>query len=331
MKLFKYLFLLPGLLYFASCNNDLEVIADWKETTIVYGILNQNDTAQYIRINKAFLGEGNALTMAQVYDSIQYGNQLTVKLDRIKNGTVIESIPLQKDTSIIKLPGAFSYPNQVLFKTNNAIYYDSEYELTIANNSTGKIIKSKTKLVADFSISKPTLSQHIINLYPDVKVSWITSVYGRLYDATVRFNYIEEDNTTHIQTPKSLDMYLGSLKTQNLAGGETMQIVMKPEDFFSLLKNSFVADANIKRLLRSDHYDIDIVISVAADEFNTYIEINMPSTGIAQEKPEYTNIENGIGIFSARYNKSKTNMSLVGDCIDSLYAKSNTYGWGFVP
>ncbi|MDC1220409.1 hypothetical protein N8Z95_01685, partial [bacterium] len=33
----------------------------------------------------------------------------------------------------------------------------------------------------------------------------------------------------------------------------------------------------------------------------TYIEVNQPSTEIAQESPDYTNVNNGIGIFASRY------------------------------
>jgi hypothetical protein len=50
---------------------------------------------------------------------------------------------------------------------------------------------------------------------------------------------------------------------------------------------------------------VDIIIIAAADELNTFINVNRPSTGIIQEKPEYTNIQNGLGIFSARYYKDK--------------------------
>ena len=58
-----------------SCKNTLEVNAPWKETTVVYGLLNVHDTVQYIKINKAFLGNGNEMSFAKVADSINYGNQ----------------------------------------------------------------------------------------------------------------------------------------------------------------------------------------------------------------------------------------------------------------
>ena len=46
---------------------------------------------------------------------------------------------------------------------------------------------------------------------------------------------------------------------------------------------------------------IEIKVTSAATELNLFMQVYEPSTSIVQEKPPYTNIENGIGIFSARY------------------------------
>jgi hypothetical protein len=42
---------------------------------------------------------------------------------------------------------------------------------------------------------------------------------------------------------------------------------------------------------------------VAATELSTFLEVHEPSSSLVQEKPEYSNIENGIGIFSARFDR----------------------------
>jgi hypothetical protein len=36
------------------------------------------------------------------------------------------------------------------------------------------------------------------------------------------------------------------------------------------------------------------------DDIYTYINVNEPSIGIVQKKPEFTNVVNGIGVFSSR-------------------------------
>ena len=328
MKFLKYVYISFLFIAFNSCKNDVPILADWKETTIVYGLLNQSDTAQYIRINKAFLGEGNALQMAQVYDSIQYGNVLSVKLERVKNGSVIETILMQRDSSLVKSSGTFSAPAQILYKTKNTLYDDSQYELTILNNKTGNVVKSKTVLVKDFSVSKPHPSLSSISFLPysvPIVIQWITGANGRLYDATLRFHYTEETATDTVQ--KSVDMYLGSDKTSGLGGGKTQSLSFSGIDFYRFLSIAIKPDANVKRIAGK----INFVFSAAGDDLSTYMEVNQPSTGIVQDKPEFTNIENGYGIFSSRYTKVSQGLSISGlsGSLDSLYAGQYTSNLSF--
>ena len=50
----------------------------------------------------------------------------------------------------------------------------------------------------------------------------------------------------------------------------------------------------------------------------TFIDVNKPSTGIIQEKPEYTNITDGLGLLSSRYFKAPFSRSLSDPTKDSL-------------
>src|ERR1700722_992454 len=89
------------ILLFIACNNKLNIDAPYKDITVVYGLLDQNDSAHYIRINKAFLGIGNALTMAQQYDSINYPTgTLTVILKDFDVNGDSTTIPLNPTMSI---------------------------------------------------------------------------------------------------------------------------------------------------------------------------------------------------------------------------------------
>lgn len=311
-----------------SCKTDIDVLADWKETAVVYGLLNQNDTAHYIRVNKAFLGEGNAIEMAGVFDSINYPAYLKVKIERWKNGNMVSSDTLERDLSVVKESGLFSSPGQVLFKLKKTIYDDSEYRLHVLNSKSNYYLTSKTSLVGDFVIDKPTPSTPSVSFTnPTVpyKVIWKTSDNGRLYDFVLRFNYIEEDLVTTIQTPKYVDIYFGTQKSRTLNGGETMEVSFLGEFFYKSLTNYIKPDAAVKRIIGK----LDFIFSVAADDFSTYMEVNQPSTGIVQEKPEYTNVENGFGIFSARYNKSVANIALNDPSKDSLRYGIFTKNLGF--
>ena len=83
MKNFTLLFLLFSVA-FSSCETDFNVNADWEEVTVVFGLLDQSQDRQYIRINKAFLGNESAYVMASVSDSLNYNpDSLEVKIEKL--------------------------------------------------------------------------------------------------------------------------------------------------------------------------------------------------------------------------------------------------------
>ena len=59
-------------------------------------------------------------------------------------------------------------------------------------------------------------------------------------------------------------------------------------------------------------------MTVGSEDLNTYIKVNKPITGIVQERPQFTNINNGIGLFSSRYTKVRYGFPLTSSSIDFL-------------
>jgi len=42
-------------------------------------------------------------------------------------------------------------------------------------------------------------------------------------------------------------------------------------------------------------------MTIGTDDLQTYINVNKPFSGIVQERPVFSNIENGVGLFSSRF------------------------------
>ena len=56
-----------------SCDNELDTIEEYKDIPVVYGFISLSDTAQYIRIERAFVDPNqSALDLAQNPDSLYY-------------------------------------------------------------------------------------------------------------------------------------------------------------------------------------------------------------------------------------------------------------------
>ena len=62
---------------------------------------------------------------------------------------------------------------------------------------------------------------------------------------------------------------------------------------------------------------VEYRVNAAADNLAKYIEVNSPQEGIFQYRPEYSNINNGYGIFSSR-NKAIKFKKLGNDTKDNI-------------
>ena len=132
----KYLILSVFAIVFTACETDFDVNAEWEEVTVVYGLLDAGDEnkTQLVKINKAFLGEMDALQMAKYADSINFDPlELAVKVIRLKNNgntdtITLDELPTLRDSDIFH-----DSISVYTFENNDFLNSNSEYELLIKN------------------------------------------------------------------------------------------------------------------------------------------------------------------------------------------------------
>ena len=155
------------LLVFPSCETDFDVHATWEEITIVYGLLDQSQERQYIKINKAYLGAGDALQMATIADSVNFlPENMEVKLHKIQSNDTLSSITLY-DTIIEKDDGLFATDNNIIYTTleqDSEFFQSGTYALTIKNTVSGNFVSGNTGLISGF-LSFNINSDYIIKFY----------------------------------------------------------------------------------------------------------------------------------------------------------------------
>ena len=57
LRLLSFLILLLSVVSIIGCETDIDIIAPKRDVTVIYGLLEPNQTRHYIRINRAFIGE----------------------------------------------------------------------------------------------------------------------------------------------------------------------------------------------------------------------------------------------------------------------------------
>ncbi len=305
-----------------SCNKDLNVNAEWKDITVVYGLLDQSEDTTFIKITKAFLGEGNALMFSKVPDSSTYPDVLDVNLEEYDNNgtTYITTHPCDGITIHDKVAGdtIFYYPNQFMYYCADKLHNDRVYKLKIRNKVSGKEISAQTSLVSDFEVFRPNGTASFIPTKPfNVKWKSRSNGNGKRYQLVIRFIYQEilKSDPNGPRVKKYIDWTLfNSIKTVDPTISETFDKFYPGDLFYSVVGSRIMPNPLVDRVA----YKCIYYFTVGAPELSTYMDITEPSLSLVQEKPAYTNITNGIGLFSSRFMKQWPSRDTINNTLDSL-------------
>ena len=321
--------LIPVFL-FNGCSTEVDINGDGDDMPVVYCILNPNDTVHYVKLNKTFIGETDAYQLAQESDSLFF-EEAAVSIEKYKNGTITDIIQFEKTTDIQKDTGLFASDKNIIYKSTRRLTEGGEsdigdniYKLKIDVPSKNISVTSETKIINNLIIINPKISQnYLIGLTPSssLNVEWKSANNARLYELTVRFHYLEiTDSGT---TEKYVDWKQPSVVSSDLESGKDMETGISGEGFLRFLSSAISADDNVNKRL-AHRNALDFIFTLAGDELNTYIQVNKPSNSIVQERPAYTNIENGIGIFSTRYQRTISGKKLTDLTIDAIATNDYT-------
>jgi hypothetical protein len=305
----RNIFLLLVLLLFTwSCEEDFSLNAPYKNITVVYGLIDPGEDTIFLKINKAFLGDGNVMEMAKIEDSSVYVNGLNATVEEWENGSLMQSYNLDTITIKDKEAGVFYNPYQIIYYTPFEPVTSRTYLLKVEVNN--NVITSSTNLVNDFSISKPSAGAKFIMFRPGTSsdINWTSAKYGKRYEIVIRIKYKEvffdspDTNYTYI------DWSFGTKKSVSDQGGEEMKVAYNNDGFYSILADQVpysdpAQEENVKARYTND---VDFIFAVAGTDLNTYMEVNEPSNSIIQDRPEFTNVENGTGVFSTRFKNIRT-------------------------
>ena len=300
MKIKNLLFLILPILF--SCETDFDVNANWKDVTIVYGLIDPNNEDQLVKINKAYLGQGDAIQMASISDSTNYDpSNLIVKIHRVReqvfNTYDTLSTVVLTDTVLDNDDGLFSTDDNIIytFKKPSSFYNtNSIYVLEILNLSSGQKVTSETEIINSFSFESlnPSFEWGLYNgeladslRFRTKNIEWQNSNNGVIYQLDILINYLENGVVNSLSWSQPLVEYSSG----------NMSLKIKGDQFFQFLEN------NLDNNTTKQFLNLDLVMTIGAQDLKTYIDVNQPFSGIVQERPVFSNIDNGVGLFSSRY------------------------------
>lgn len=336
MKKSSLLFaILAAALAFNACSTDVDLYSDYKDITVVYGLLNAKEDTNYVKINKAFLGPGNAMNIALIADSCNYPGKLDVRMMEYKaslgNNHYQKIDEFQLDTITIhdKNPGIFYAPDQLVYFTDHKIKANDDrfkyrYDLYIDRGDT--ILTSSTEVVGGGTFN---VQQSVLNFASNVDmgaIKWYEAPNAVVYDVNIEFHYFEI-GPSHDSIEKVMKWSLGTHSINDLSfENGCFSTPYKASLFFSNLAMELGSDT-LDRTVERVFFEPSLRVSLAAggNELYNFISVNAPSSSIVQNIPEYTNINGGYGVFSSRAFVTKK-LKLSSQTVMELIAHDN---WNF--
>ncbi len=315
----KYaLHLIWATMLFTSCETEIDLIADPVETAVIYGTLSPNDSAQYIKINPTFVGEKDAADLAQDPNTINYDDILDVKLVNLSSDQEYSLVRTLNE--IPKDEGYFTNDANVLYKLSTPLDIndqflrepvtsildpESRYKILVTNKESGEEFWSETNIldVNNQTISRPRSSSPKQRIsfasefeYIEYTFRFTPVEHAYRYELYLVFNYQElRDPDTSNNPVEQIEILIGEAKgTTNVS--ENVNIVYDGEQFYQKIRNELGDGDDVLRLGNV----VDLKLVAVCEDISTYADASAPSNSIVQERPTFTNIENGLGIFGCR-------------------------------
>ena len=295
-----------------SCNEDIELIGDFRETAIVYGILDQADSIHMIKVTRAFIGDGSTDNnqIASIPDSSYFESVTGTVTEFVNNSptgrvfTLTDTLVENKDQN-----GIFYAPTQKLYcfytSTSAPLLGNATYKLNLNINNGDFTITGTTPMVDGMTnnISAQSQPYKFINNDGTTKATTVTVTnsnddkFASQINVKLRVEFTEWVGAT--PTIKSFDWNIGELPASQ---GDALLFTANGQKFYDLVAANCTNNPAIdKRTFNS----ITTVITGGAQDLVNYILVNEPSSSLAQSKPTFTNLTASndhpvIGIFSAR-------------------------------
>lgn len=331
MKRFLFLLSAAAVLLFGECKNDIDLIGEYKHVLVCYGLLNPYDTVQYVRVSKGFLGNDNALVMAQNYDTIGFPiGSIEVKIEQWNNSQLIQTFVLSPDTSIPREDGIFLAPYQVLYRGTFPVLKDgSTYKILVTDLVKGVTVTSETHIPQNPTIVEPGGSAMPLNLEDStyIRFRFKTGQYAQRYDFVVRFHYLEQflADTTQV-SEKYVDWHMGETSAISSAGDEFLQYSVQRYSFLNMLHALIPYNQQVRRISGK----MELIFTGAARDLVTYIEVTNANNNTSADIPPFSNIEGGYGLFSARTTTVSSGWSIDQDTQYALRVNPITVDLNFI-
>jgi hypothetical protein len=280
-------------LFLSSCSEDFELTEPWKDIPVMYAMLNRFDTAQYVRIEKAFVSEDLAAAeIAKNPDSLYYKSAVVTLVNKTANKSYIMTKVDASKENYIRQEGDFATTPNFLYKVKTKdIILRSQDDIVIEldRGDGSKIVSSQIKMIKDVRLYEFDTLIRELGFDPTLNqtYTWLPGSDAQVFNFRLNIQVEERNLTDGSRIRKNFSTII-------LSNGIEKNATINGKVFYDLLANNLTANPEISRSI----LNVSLDLKSGSKELRDFLTIVNANTGLtaSQEIPRYSNISEGFGI-----------------------------------
>jgi len=319
MRIPAFLVCLVLFLVVSACSTDFELEAPGEPVTVLYGVLSLQDTAHYIRVERAFKADGgDAATLAQDPDNL-YFEDAAVYLEKVISGTRFQ---LQRvngaEEGYPREEGPFAQAPNYLYKIDaDVIDLDPEEAIRVIvdRSDAEQPATAETLVVSPVEVRENSPSNPVNMGYDRmVTYAWGYGPGAAIFDVRLLIEW-EEEVSPGVFEPTGAEWVLAQgLRPEDEQGRASIRI--PGLQFYQFMVQELENAPSLQRRFTG----LTLLVTAGGEEVAQAQDIAQANVGLtsAQIIPDYSNVDGGQGVFTSRASLSRTGLVLNGPSLDSL-------------
>lgn len=315
-----------AMAFLSACSNDLVLNDAPKDIPIVYGFLSRSDTAQYIRIEKAFISNDKGAPELAKDPNQLYFNDISAEILDVdaKKSYKLTRVDADKE-GFKRANGTFATSPNYLYKIKTAdinLRENKTYRLIVKKNDGVVLTEANTIVLPDLKYEEPEPRE--LSLATSFLVTWSSIDYrpSKIYDVIFHVNVEERVPTESVWKPVNgltWTLVRGFAPTSSDLNPNINRVSYRQKDvnaFYRFLAENLDKDKKVVRKLRG----IDVEVIAAGDDLYQYLNVSNINSGITGTEvlPTYSNVKDGYGILSSRNRFISKDLGIGQRSLDSL-------------
>ena len=307
-----------------ACTNDIDLIEPGDPLPVVYCILNPDVNEQFVRLGRTYLVDPSDPDAPPVMDSTVWEVPVSVYIEEWMDGAPVNRFDFNPTIAPPKDSGFFPIDNLRLFKVDFMPTRLAEYHIYVHFTDDSRIVTGAIKIPDQPGVIDPLdIPGRKINLQPGVQLTarWSPGESRGIFQSRFIIQYTET-----IAGQMSVNQFI--LKKDPVLGlGASIEMT----DIYSgnRFMKAVLEQVPVKPGAERNIIQVQFLLHKSGEEMALQTSPYLQQTTISNTLNEYTNLINGIGLFSSIQIVTVNNLVLSNTTLNELARNELTDALGF--